>query len=230
MEYTITEFVDKLREYIHELFPCEKDDKDDVLKIKKHPNRPFHIKDIAFMWLPTSSSDGGNTITFDIGSEYAEEYYPYYHILQDAPVIRKRNRGTEKSKGSQAKIENLSQRDYGRIRFNGKSYSREYTKNVRGERSNIVKKSTRYVFDTKTNSMVKINTSSNSYENVHYHYIDKILDYCVPIIANYFGMKLGKKIDTGLEEEYSEQYKQDRIETHTGNWDLDIFEIMNSFD
>lgn len=226
MEYTITEFVDVLREYIYGLFPYESDS----LKLRKHKNRPLHIRDIAFMWLPTSSSDGGNTITFDIGNEYAEENYPYYHILQDAPVIRKRNRGTEKSKGTQAKIENLSQRDYGRIRFNGKSYSREYAKNVRGSRKIVVEKSTRYAYDSKTNSIVKINTSANSYENVHYHYIDKILDYCVPFIADYFGMKLGRKIDTGLEEEYSEQYKQDRLEIHTGNWDLDIFETMTSFD
>ena len=224
MEYTITEFVDVLREYIYGFFPYESDEQ----AIAKHPNRPLHIKDIAFMWLPTSSSDSGNTITFDIGSEYAEQNYPYYHILQDAPVIRKRGRGTAKSKGSQAQIENLSQRDYGRIRFNGKTYSKEYEKNVRGERNNIVKKSTRYSY--KNGSYVKINLESNSYQNVHYHYIDKILDYAVPFIANYFDLKLGRKIDTGLEEEYNEQYKQDSTQLNVGNWNLDILDIMNSFD
>ena len=224
MEYTITEFVDVLREYIYGFFPSESDDQ----AIAKHPNRPLHIKDIAFMWLPTSSSDSGNTITFDIGSDYAEQNYPYYHILQDAPVIRKRGRGTTKSKGSQANIENLSQRDYGRIRFNGKTYSKEYEKNVRGERNNIVKKSTRYSY--KNGSYVKINLESNSYQNVHYHYIDKILDYVVPFIANYFDLKLGRKIDTGLEEEYNDQYKQDSTQLNVGNWNLDILDIMNSFD
>lgn len=223
MEYTITEFVDVLREYIYGFFPYESDEK----TISKHPNRPLHIRDIAFMWLPTSSSDSGDTITFDIGSDYAEENYPYYHILQDAPVIRKRGRGTTKTKGSQAKVEKLSSRDYGRIRFNGKTYSKEYTKNIRGERNSIVNKATRYQF--KNGSYVKINTESNAYKNVHYHYIDKILDYVVPFIANYFDMKLGRKIDTGLEEEYNDQLKQDSVNINVGNWNLDILDIMNSF-
>ena len=57
----------------------------------------------------------GNMYIFEIGNDYAEENYPYYHILEDAEVIRKRGRGTSKSKGSQAQIEKLSQRDYGPV-------------------------------------------------------------------------------------------------------------------
>ena len=34
-------------------------------------------------------------LIFDIGNEYAEREYPYYHILEDAPVIRKKGKGTE---------------------------------------------------------------------------------------------------------------------------------------
>ena len=30
---------------------------------------------------------------------------------------------------------------------------------------------------------------------------------------------MGRKIDSGLEEEYNEQYRQDTINVATGNWD-----------
>lgn len=222
-EYNIVEFVDKLREWVYGLFPYESDER----ALKKHPNRPLHIRDIAFMWLPTTPRDNGEMITFDIGSEYAEENYPYYHILQDAPVIRKRGKGTEKSKGSQAKITDLSKRDYGRINFNGKTFSREYEKNVRGERSKVIDKSTRYTWHG--GRKIKINVDANAYKNVHYHYIDKILDQVAPIIADYFEMKLGRKINTGLEEEYNEQYQEDKMNVANGNWDFDIIDTMNSF-
>ena len=224
MEFNIVEFVDILREYLYGFFPFESEE----MVEKKHAKRPLHIRDIAFMWLPTSTSETGNTITFNIGSEYAEENYPYYHILQDAPVIHKRNRGTEKSKGTQGKITNLSQRDYSRIKFNGKIYSKEYQKNVRGERAKVVQRSTRTVYTL--NGTKKINVDARTYENVHYKYIDKILDTCVPYIADYFELKLKRKVDTGMEEEYSEQYKQDNQNLNVGNWNLDILNIMESFE
>lgn len=224
MEYTITDFVENLRTYLYGFFPYESDEQ----AIRKHPKRPLHIRDIAFMYLPTSTSGGGNTITFDIGSEYAEENYPYYHILQDAQYIHKRNRGTEKSLGSQAKITNLSKRDYGRVRFNGKTYSKEYDKNIRGERNKVVSNSTKYVYSN--GKLMKVNLEANSYVNIHYHYIDKILDYCVPFLAEYYGMKLARKQNTGLEEEYNAQYKQDRTDLAVGNTNLDILDIFESFD
>jgi len=220
MEYNIVEFVDLIREYLYGFFPYENDDQ----AIRKHPKRPLHIRDIAFMWLPTHMGAGGDMITFDIGDDYSEQYYPYYHILQDSPVIHKRGKGTAKSKGTMAEIKNLSQRDYGRINFNGKTFSREYTRNVRGARASVISNSTRYVGGK------KINMDSTTYANTHYHYIDKILDYALPFIADYFGMKMGRKIDSGLEEEYNEQYRQDTTNLATGNWDVNILDIMTSHD
>lgn len=206
LEYNLQDFVDTLREYLYGLFPYENDE----INEKKHPNRPLHIRDIAFMWLPTTNS-GSKMITFDIGSDYAEQYYPYYHILQDAQVIRKRGRGTEKSKGSQALISDLGKRDYGRIDFNGKTYTKEYARNVRGERKRIIEKSTRYTYSN--GERVKINASANYYQNVHYRYIDKILDYSVPFIAQAYGLKALRKQDTGLELEFQEQQQQDQQDT-----------------
>ena len=222
-EFTIDEFVDVLREYINGFFPEESDE----LKEKKHKNRPFHIKEIAFMMLPVMK-DGNDSAMFEIGSEYAEEYYPYYHILEDAQVIRKRGKGTKGSRGSQAEIKELSKRDYGRINFNGKTYSREYRKNVRGERSRIGK-ATRIVVGSDGKTVV-VNPSASYYVNKHYRYIERTLDYVTPFIADYFGMKLARKEETSLESEYSEQKEQDYKNLAVGNTNLDIVNILGSFE
>ena len=222
-EFNLQEFTDLVREYLYGLFPYENDD----VKTIKHKDHPFHIKDVAFMWLPTSMSGDGKSMMFDIGSDYAEENYPYYHILQDAQVIHKKGKGTKTSKGSQALIQDISKRDYGRIKFSGKTYSREYQKNVRGERAKIVDKSTRFVYSN--GKTVKINADASTYVNVHYKYIDKILDYSLPFIAQYFGMKLMRKKNSGLEEEYNEQKNQDYRSVALGNYNLDIVDILDSF-
>ena len=221
-EFTINEFVDVLREYIYGFFPEESEE----MKEKKHKDRPFHIKDIAFMLLPINY--GENSAIFDIGSDYAEEYYPYYHILEDAEVIRKRGKSTKSSRGSQALIQDVSKRDYGRINFNGKTYSREYRKNVRGERSKT-DKATRYITDS-SGKLKKINADANYYYNKHYRYIEKTLDYVTPFIADYFNMRLARKEETSLESEYSLQKSQDYSNVVVGNSDLDIVDAINSFE
>ena len=226
MEYTINGFVNKLRDMMYQLFPSESE----TLKMAKHSTRPLHIKDIAFMYLPINASIDGNTITFDIGSTYAEEYYPYYHILQDAPVIRKRNKGDEKTRGSQAKVSNLGKRDYGRVDFNGKTFTREYEKNVRGKRESVVNKSTQYIY--MGGQKIKINRSANSYKNIHYHYIDNMLNVIAPEIANYFGLKLKRVSDSGLKEEYDLQSEEDKLGYKTAPWEEEtsIADIVASHD
>jgi len=211
-EFTIDEFVDVLREYLYGFFPYENDE----INKKKHQNRQLHIRDVAFKNLPVSVNV--DMRSFDIGSEYAEMVYPYYHILQDAPVIRKKGRGTTKSRGSQANVETLSARDYSKISFNGKTYSREYQKNVRGKRQQVIDKSTRYAWSN--GGIVKINANANAYQNVHYKYIDKTLDYCLPFMATYFNMKMLRKVDSGLEEEYNMQQQEQM---------LNIIDILDSF-
>lgn len=211
-EFTLNEFVDVLREYLYGFFPYESDE----INKTKHKKRPLHIRDVAFKNLPISVNL--NTMSFDIGSEYAEMVYPYYHILQDAPVIRKKGRGTTKSRGSQARVELLSSRDYSTITFNGKTFTKEYQKNVRGKRSKVIDNSTRYSWSN--GKMVKINKEANSYQNVHYKYIDRTLDYCLPFMATYFNMKMLRKVDSGLEEEYNMQ-QLDRMSN--------LVDILNSF-
>jgi hypothetical protein len=200
MEYTIDSFVARIREVMYDNFPYFPDEKLyrsswGVMQDNKakHKGRTDHIRDVAFMNLPITTNL--ETRTFDIGSEYAELVYPYYHILQDSEVIHKRNQATKRSKGSQDKISDKSARDYGRVNWNGKTYTQEYKKNVRGGRS---KKTKRLIY---IRGEYYEYGKDDTYVNIHYHYIDRILDSTLPWIAHEFGMKISRKVDTGLEEE-----------------------------
>ena len=106
-EFNLTDFTNSIRAELYERFRYE----NDAVKEMKHANRPAHIRDVA-LGLPYMS---GQQMIFEIGNDYAEEYYPYYHILEDAEVIRKKGRGTKKSRGSQAEITKLSDRDYAKV-------------------------------------------------------------------------------------------------------------------
>lgn len=210
-EFTLRSFVDSIRRNIYDNFPYE----NDTLNLKKHKDRPLHIRDIAFMWLPIT--DNGEMITFDIGSEYAEENYPYYHILEDAQVIRKKGRGTKGSRGSQAEIKELSKRDYGHINFNGKTYSREYRKNVRGERSRLGT-ATKVVVGS-NGKAYRVNTNAAYYQNKHYQYIERTLNLVLPWIAQEYGLRMGRTEITSLQEEYETQESENRIMNILGSFE-----------
>lgn len=195
MEFSLSNFVNEIRQNIYDNFPYESDD----IKMMKHLKRPLHIRDVA-LGLPYMS---GNMYIFEIGNDYAEENYPYYHILEDAEVIRKRGRGISKSKGSQAQIEKLSQRDYGKISFNGKTYSKEYQRNVRGQRSLADKGTIRVV--GADGVVYRINKDANYYKNKHYHYIERILNNTLPWIAQANGLRIGRTEMSSLESDYESQ-------------------------
>ena len=194
-EFSLSNFANDIRQNIYDNFPYENDE----VKALKHAKRPAHIRDIALGL--TYTSDG--TQVFEIGNDYAEEYYPYYHILEDAEVIRKKGRGTKLSKGSQAEITKLSDRDYGRVSFNGKTFSREYQKNVRGARSRVEKAT--YNIVGSDGKVYKINKDANYYKNVHFHYIERILNNTLPWIAQANGLRMGRTELTSLESDYEQQ-------------------------
>ena len=208
MEYTISGFVDRLRGLMKDEFPYLEGRGFNKSGTPKHKDHNDEIRKVAFERNPTVIVDE-NTLTFDIGNEYAETYYPYYHILEDAPVIRKRYRSTEKTRGSQANIKELGKRDYGRINFNGKTYSREYARNIRGERNKVVQNAQQNVYVG--NEKFVINKSANSYKNEHYHYIENMLEKIVPIIAGEFGLGIGRKQITDLSDEFKEQTEADIV-------------------
>ena len=186
---------------------------------KKHPNRsPAHLRHEAKNCMARTQIIGENTITFDYGDANMEKNYPHYHILQQAPVIRKKGKSTKKTRGSQGNIVDVAMRDYENVMFGGKTGSKlfkEYSRNVRGarNRANNVSYWKNGVFQ---------NSTANSYANIHYQYIDKILDNeVVPQLANHFGLKTARKQDSGLTEELALQWGTD---------ESTILDIMSSFE
>lgn len=200
-EFSLSNFANDIRQNIYDNFPYESDE----IKAIKHAKRPLHIRDIA---LGLTYMSNGQMI-FEIGNDYAEEYYPYYHILEDAEVIRKKGRGTKLSKGSQAEITKLSDRDYGRISFNGKTFSKEYQKNVRGVRSRVEKAT--YNIVGSDGRVYKINKDANYYKNIHFHYIERILNNTLPWIAQANGVRMGRTELTSLEIDYESQQSENLI-------------------
>ena len=185
---------------------------------EKHKGRePLKLKDAVMSSMANSTIFAENEISFNIGNEQMEKTHPYYHILENAPVIRKRGKGTDKSRGSQAKIEDVGQRDYERVSFNGKTFTKEYAKNVRGKR-NRIDNVTHFVSDSRGNRKM-INREAGAYQNVHYMYIEKILDSGIlNTIAEEQGLKVMRKSNTGLAEEYFAQQGE-----------LDLASIIDSF-
>lgn len=209
MEFVLDNFVKDIRETLYREFPYE----GEYLKSTKHKKTPEHIRYIAF-W-QNDVIVGDNMMTFDIGNEQAEEKYPYYHILEDAPVIRKKGQGTEKTRGSQAQIQDLKSRNYGFVQWNGKTFTKEYQRNVRGSRNRL--SSVSHWATYLNGNKVFVNREANAYQNVHYKYIERILNTFLPTIAQDNGLRMGRTQDTGLAEELAMDWNEP-IETV-----LDIF-------
>lgn len=196
MEFTIDAFVNRIRKEMSNLFPFE----NEAINKQKHKNRQEHIRDVAFMNNPVRFED--NLTYFDIGNYFSEANYPYYHILEDSRLIHTKNNSTKSSRGSQAEVKNLGDRNYGKIRWNGKTFSQEYRKNVRGMRG-MVKKGGFYV--DSQGVVHQPQQRANVYENVHYHYIERILNAILPSIASEFNLKQARTQSSGLKDEYSLQ-------------------------
>ena len=225
MAFDINVFASRLKELFvsSPLFPNMPENYVNVLGVvqsdrEKHKGRePLKLKDAVISSMANSTIFAENEISFNIGNEQMEKTHPYYHILENAPVIRKRGKGTDKSRGSQAKIENVGQRDYERVSFNGKTFTKEYAKNVRGKR-NRIDNVTHFVSDSRGNRKM-INREAGAYQNVHYMYIEKILDSGIlNTIAEEQGLKVMRKSNTGLAEEYFAQQGE-----------LDLASIIDSF-
>ena len=132
-----------------------------------------------------------------------ESNYPHYHILENSPVIRKAYRGTKKTKGSEDMYKIKAQRDYERVMWNGKTFTKEYSRNVSGNRNRINNVSHWGIVDGESKY---INPESNSYLNVHYQYIEKILDNdVVHRLCSEFGLQLKRVSDSGLVDEFANQ-------------------------
>lgn len=217
-EFDLNRFANAITTYMRAFFPYMTNEE---LDKSKHPKRtPLHLKNAVFDNIQMIQTL--NTITFDIGNPRLEMTHPYYHILEDSEVIQIRNKGTVKSKGSQDKITDAKARDYGIVKWNGKTFSQEYRRNVRGARSRASKGRQKVVIVGSNAQVFKVNTNSTYYTNIHYHYIENIIDRMIPLISESFGLKPLRKSSTGLGEEYIAQEQE--------NNDVGVEHILNILD
>lgn len=218
MDFNIDDFTIRLMQYLKDNAPFESDE----VNNSKHPNRHgLHLRDL-FDSSKATISRNIDERSFEVGSPMIEELMPHYHILQNSETIRKKYRGTNRSKGSQDKEKNLGLRDYEKVSFNGKTYSKEYSKNVRGQRSKarrLLEPKLRYIQGRYEEDRRNLD---NSYINIHYRYIDRTLDITTPWLAQEFGLKLLKKVDSGLKEEYQDQENEELFNT--------LFDMMSSYE
>jgi hypothetical protein len=177
---------------------------DDGSKYWRSPKKP-HMKDLMFGKganlgiMPLG--DGG--YYFEIGNEEAEEKAPQYHILEDAKVIRRPNRGTKISKGSQANILDKAKRDYGGYIVRGgtqkttrgkiettQEYRQNMSRNFFGQAEKARDQMERMKYHYVNNR--------NWRPNHHWQYIERILTQVVPQLASEVGatLKIGKVPDT----------------------------------
>jgi len=202
MEFDINSFANTLKSLLAESMPYE----DEAINALKHKGRTAHIKNIALLDNNIIVIDK-DTVMFSLGNELAEEDYPYYHILNDAEVIKFRGKSTKKTRGSQSSlpfkerdynIYSISQTSSGRIKQNY-----EYKKNVRGER-------------TKINQYGQAK-DKNSYVNIHFNYIENSLDGIdsnkgiVNNIADLYGMRVMRKKTTISGEEIENASNYDEL-------------------
>jgi hypothetical protein len=157
-------------------------------KYRRKPTKP-HMKDIALIKNQIFPLGDGSYF-FDIGNENAEAKAPQYHILENARVIMRPNKGTKKTKGSQADIKDKSKRDYNAYSWKARTQTKselfgsvellqEYRQNMNG---NFFRRdgTTKAFLDRTTKN--KIHNRKHR-ENEHWQYIEKILALIVPKIA-----------------------------------------------
>ena len=215
MEYSITAFTNKLIELFvnSKYMPNMKGaytNKYGITQLdsSKHKSRPEprDLKNQIERSMNTTMAmdlNGEGQISFNIGNEFMELNFPYYHILQQAPVIRKKDQGTTKTKGSLMYEKDKAKRDYEQVHWNGKTFTKEYEKNVRGSRVNLYKTSLH--IDGQF-----LNMEQKQYLNIHYKYIDNILNKdVVDQLAAIFGMKRKRTEDTGFIDEFAYQLDTD---------------------
>lgn len=206
VEFDLGRFGKELQERLSWAIPYPpNEDRDE----QKHKNRnPRHLQDeVRQEFLSNYEILNANQQAFNLGSERLEIIYPHYHILEDAEVIHKKDRGTKSSKGSQASM-SAKDRDYGTLvmKYNknkGKwNMSQEYRKNVRGKRSALKKATVKVVKDNgvvEEREIVAGNKSATAYPNVHYHYIEKALDNGIVMsLATIFNLQVKRKKITDI--------------------------------
>lgn len=126
---------------------------------------------------------------FEIGNEYAEKTNPYYHILEDAKVIRNPNKGTPQSLGTQRSVKQVGKRDYGKV-----TYIKSGGKTRVGQEYRTAYKNRSNIWNVNTTLYLKRfnmrNEKRNYRYNIHFGYIERILEEITPTIAEQINARL----------------------------------------
>jgi len=128
---------------------------------------------------------------FDLGNKYAEEKTPHYHILEDAKIIANPYQGTAKSRGSQSLVKNRGKRDYSITQLSSGSspyMTQEYRESFGAGRRSYDKIADKVW--AKESNRKRFETQNKFRYNIHFAYIERILEKTLPLIAPKLGLRL----------------------------------------
>jgi len=126
---------------------------------------------------------------FHLGNESAERRTPHYHILEDARTIQNPGKGTKQTLGSQAKVFPRNKRDYGVLLAPSpkqQTLTQEYRQEYRtGRRSySGIADRNRVLSEKERKAKLPFRY------NIHFAYIERILESILPGIANFLNLHL----------------------------------------
>lgn len=183
---TINEYLPKIVDMLRTLIPASPLFPYDRTTKKRKPNKP-HIRDYMFSG-NYAVMVSPNMYVFDYGDSEAERLVPHYHILEDAKTIRNPGKGTKLTKGSQRLISDRSKRDYSVTTTNKEGVIfQEYRQGFKPGRRNYDVINARI---TAKRDRQKPQSKEVFRYNVHYAYLERILQQVTPFIANNLGLTL----------------------------------------
>jgi hypothetical protein len=149
--------------------------------------RKMHMK---YALYNTNSIQVSPTMTtFELGNKYAEENTPHYHILEDSKIIANPYQGTAKSRGSQSRVRSVGKRDYSKGSFDSTgNLIQEYRESFGAGRRSYDKIGDKIW--KKESDRKKFETQNKFRYNIHYAYIERILEKHLPIVASSLGIRL----------------------------------------
>jgi hypothetical protein len=167
-----------------------------------------HMKDSALLSNAVIPLDA-SSYYFEIGNSNAEALTPHYHILEDAKIIRRANKSTKITRGSQDRVADKGKRNYGvwqdRITTQSKGSQYGYLETIQEYRQNQSRnfwgdaaKAREYTERVKYHHVY----NRNHYSNVHWKYIERILEQLVPVVAISVNAKLVKTTRETLKDEW----------------------------
>ena len=131
---------------------------------------------------------------FHLGNESAERRTPHYHILEDSKTIRNPNRGSSETRGSQSRVAKKGKRDYSVYlppSRSDNSLTQEYRQSFKSGRRSYEQTNQRLVNKRYQLSDHRQTTERKPFRyNIHYAYIERILESILPGIASSLDLHL----------------------------------------